>query len=251
MEELTMPYGATVEGNGSWWPAIVGDHPMKNTSSSLNLVPGPCRIAASWDGENGADVVLTTGGEVKRVAHIPAKNQRGGGGLALSWSPSEPGKETGSSSTRSPRRAKPERSKSTPCPPPSRRGGGVGDGTTGNGLDAVRRAQAGVVGEQRKGHDSGRARAERHTRYILAPRRCASADHRLRREPLDVALSQKSQVIRHGRPPQWANGACGDGRTRANRDVRVHGDTRNTVPCGCDDLPSSRLATASTGGGGR
>lgn len=78
MEELTMPYGATVEGNGSWWPAIVGDHPMKNTSSSLNLVPGPCRVSASWDGENAADLVLTTGGEVKRVAHIPAKNERGG-----------------------------------------------------------------------------------------------------------------------------------------------------------------------------
>ena len=79
IEDLVMPYGVTVEGNGSWWPAIVGAHPMKNTSSSLNLIPGPCRVSASWDGENAADLVLTTGGEVKRVAHIPAKNERGGG----------------------------------------------------------------------------------------------------------------------------------------------------------------------------
>ena len=76
MEELVMPYGATVEGNGSWWPAIVGDHPMKNTSSSLNLVPGPCRIAASWDGENGADVVLTTGGEAVSYTHLTLPTKR-------------------------------------------------------------------------------------------------------------------------------------------------------------------------------
>ena len=76
--DFVMPYGVTVEGDGSWYPKIVGDHPMKNTSSSLNVVPGPCRVSASWDGETGADVVLTTGGEVKRVAHIPAKDQRGG-----------------------------------------------------------------------------------------------------------------------------------------------------------------------------
>lgn len=79
IEELVMPYGATVEGNGSWWPAIVGAHPMKNTSSSLNLVPGPCRVSASWDGENNVDVGLTTVEGDKRVANIPAKKQRGGG----------------------------------------------------------------------------------------------------------------------------------------------------------------------------
>ena len=247
--DFVMPYGATVEGDGTWYPKIVGDHPMKNTSSSLNLVPGPCRIAASWDGENGADVVLTTGGEVKRVAHIPAKNQRGGGGLALSWSPSEQGKGTGSSSTRKARREKLAPSRSTQCRPSSCQGGGIDDGTNGNGLDAVAGAEARIVGEQRKGRDSGRAWAERHQRYILAPRRCASADHRFRRGPLDVALPQKPQVIRHGRPPQWANGACGDGRTGANRHVRVHRNTRYAAACGRDDFPSPRLATAVAGGG--
>ena len=246
--DFVMPYGVTVEGDGSWYPKIVGDHPMKNTSSSLNVVPGPCRVSASWDGETGADVVLTTGGEVKRVAHIPAKDQRGGG-LALSWSPSEQGKGTGSSSTRKARREKLAPSRSTQCRPSSCQGGGIDDGTNGNGLDAVAGAEARIVGEQRKGRDSGRAWAERHQRYILAPRRCASADHRFRRGPLDVALPQKTQVIRHGRPPQWANSACGDGRTGANRRVRVHRNTRYAAACGRDDFPSPRLATAVAGGG--
>ena len=79
MEELTMPYGATVEGDGSWYPKIVGDHPMKKTPVSLGLVPGPCRVSASWDGENNVDVGLTTVEGDKRVANIPAKKQRGGG----------------------------------------------------------------------------------------------------------------------------------------------------------------------------
>ena len=79
MEELTMPYGATVEGDGSWYPKIVGDHPMKKTPVSLGLVPGPCRVSASWDGENTVDVGLTTVEGDKRVASIPAKKQRGGG----------------------------------------------------------------------------------------------------------------------------------------------------------------------------
>ena len=129
-------------------------------------------------------------------------------------------------------------------------GGGVNDDTTGNGLDAVRRAQAGVVGEQRKGHDSSRARPERHRRYILAPGRCASIADRFRRGPVDVALPQKPQAIRYGRPPQWANGARGDGRAGANRDVCVHGNPGYAAACGRDYLPNPRLTTTAVAGGG-
>ena len=79
--DFVMPYGVTVEGDGSWYPKIVGDHPMRKTPVSLGLIPGPCRVFASWDGENNVDVGLTTVGGDKRVARIPAKNQRGGGGI--------------------------------------------------------------------------------------------------------------------------------------------------------------------------
>ena len=249
MEELTMPYGATVEGNGSWWPAIVGDHPMKNTSSSLNLVPGPCRIAASWDGENGADVVLTTGGEVKRVAHIPAKNQRGGG-LALSWSPSEPGKETESSSTRSPRRAKPAPSRSTQCPPPSCRGGGVGDGTIGNGLDALPGHQAHIVSEFGARTDRRRQGRQRHRDHLLVACGCPSADYRLRREQVDVTLRGVTQAVRHGWSTQRENRPCGDGESRENRHVCLDRDAGQSTTGGCDYLPSPGVLTTAVAGGG-
>ena len=72
-----MPYGVTVEGDGSWYPKIVGAHPKKATGSRLALVPGPCRVAFSWAGESAADLVLVNGDDVKRPARLAEK--RGGG----------------------------------------------------------------------------------------------------------------------------------------------------------------------------
>lgn len=72
-----MPYGVTVEGDGSWYPKIVGAHPKKVNGSRLALVPGPCRVAFSWAGESAADLVLVNGDDVKRPARLAEK--RGGG----------------------------------------------------------------------------------------------------------------------------------------------------------------------------
>ena len=73
IEELVLPYGVTVQGDGTWYPKIVGDHPKKVTNSGLSLPPGPCRVAISWDGENMADLVLANGSSTKRPAKLPAK----------------------------------------------------------------------------------------------------------------------------------------------------------------------------------
>lgn len=73
IEELVLPYGVTVEGDGSWYPPIVGDHPKKVTDSSVSLPPGPCRVAFSWDGERTIDLVLANGSSVKRPASLAAK----------------------------------------------------------------------------------------------------------------------------------------------------------------------------------
>ena len=248
MEELTMPYGATVEGDGSWYPKIVGDHPMKKTPVSLGLVPGPCRVSASWDGENNVDVGLTTVEGDKRVANIPAKKQRGGG-LALSWSSSEPEQATGYGSTCRARRAKPALSKSTPCPPPSRRGGGVDDSTTGNGLDALAGHQTRHDGGLHTRRDSGRSWAKRHSQRFLATCRGASAGLGFRRGQVDVDLQRVPNPLRDERTTQGAHhpshhGQAGDGAT-----VRFHGGPVEADTAGRDDLPSPRLATASTGGG--
>lgn len=47
---IVMPYGVTVRGTGFSNPAIVGNHPRKVTNVALGLVPGPCRVSASWEG---------------------------------------------------------------------------------------------------------------------------------------------------------------------------------------------------------
>ena len=79
MEDLgfAMPYGVTVEGDGSWYPKIVGNHPHKATGTRLNLIPGPCRVAFSWAGEAAAELVLVNGDDTKRPARLAEK--RGGG----------------------------------------------------------------------------------------------------------------------------------------------------------------------------
>lgn len=70
IEELAMPYGVTVEGNGGWYPKIVGSHPKKVTNAGLSLTPGPCRVAFSWDGTAAAELVLINGSSVKRPARV-------------------------------------------------------------------------------------------------------------------------------------------------------------------------------------
>lgn len=253
MEDLgfAMPYGVTVEGDGSWYPKIVGNHPHKATGTRLNLIPGPCRVAFSWAGEAAAELVLVNGDDTKRPARLAEKR---GGVHAQRWSSSAPAGAIRSNSMRGASVAKPALSRcirsifwsSTPA-----QGGGVSDCTTGNGLDALAGAEARIVGEQRGSRNRRGQGQQGHRDHVLAPRRWASADHRFQRGPLDVPLSQKPQAVWYGRPSQWANGPRSDGRTRPNRDVRVHRNPGYAAPCGCDDFPSPRLTTTSTGGGGR
>lgn len=75
---ITMPYGVTIEGNGSKLPQIVGSHPKRRTSISLNIPSGPCRVGLSWDGPEGIQLLHYSGGSQRIIAgEITAKT--GGG----------------------------------------------------------------------------------------------------------------------------------------------------------------------------
>lgn len=73
IEELVMPYGVTVQGDGTSYPKIVGDHPNKVTPSGLSLLPVPCRVAFSWAGENSVELSLVNGDTIKIPARLAAK----------------------------------------------------------------------------------------------------------------------------------------------------------------------------------
>lgn len=77
---VVMPYGVTVQGAGGSQAQIVGNHPMKDTNVALRLTPGPCRVAASWEGNEQVFVrVQNRGKSIDRaVATI-----RGGGGYTF------------------------------------------------------------------------------------------------------------------------------------------------------------------------
>lgn len=78
---VRMPYGVTVEGDGISKDArLVGSHPRQDSSSYLQLDPGPTRIAVSWEGpEEMRAYVYNRGTRSGRVvATIPA---RSGGGV--------------------------------------------------------------------------------------------------------------------------------------------------------------------------
>ena len=56
---FVMPYGVTVEGTGDRNAQIVTESAQANSSFSLKLPDGPCRVAASWDGPESVRLVHT------------------------------------------------------------------------------------------------------------------------------------------------------------------------------------------------
>lgn len=78
--DIVMPYGVTVVGDGSNYPAIDGDHPRKVTGSSIELTPGPCKVSASWEGPDRAILQVSNGGKTRSLATIPEKT---GGGVTF------------------------------------------------------------------------------------------------------------------------------------------------------------------------
>lgn len=74
---IAMPYGVTVQGDGSNYPSIVGEHSKKATNSSISLPAGPCRVAASWEGPDNISLQVVSGGKMRKLANLPEK--AGGG----------------------------------------------------------------------------------------------------------------------------------------------------------------------------
>ena len=77
--EIVMPYGVTVVGDGTNNPKLATSHPKQLQNFGLKLPPGPCRIAASWEGEENVGIVVQTSGtrNYRTVGNIP---ERSGGG---------------------------------------------------------------------------------------------------------------------------------------------------------------------------
>ena len=76
---VVMPYGVTVVGDGTNNPKLAAPHPKQMQNFGLKLPPGPCRIAASWEGDEKVGVVVQTSGtrNYRTVGNIP---ERSGGG---------------------------------------------------------------------------------------------------------------------------------------------------------------------------
>lgn len=130
--EIVMPYGVTVVGDGTNNPKLAAEHPKQMQNFGLTLPPGPCRIAASWEGDEKVGVVVQTNGtrNYRIVGNIPEKS--GGGVHVKGCSPSGRSKTTTCTSTDTSSHPAPRalsrftRSTSSSAP---RRGGGVGDRT--------------------------------------------------------------------------------------------------------------------------
>ena len=129
--EIVMPYGVTVVGDGTNNPKLATSHPKQLQNFGLKLPPGPCRIAASWEGEENVGIVVQTNGtrNYRTVGNIP---ERSGGGVPVrAWSQSGPSRTTTCTSTdtnfRRARKALSRFTRSTSSSAP-RRGGGVGGG---------------------------------------------------------------------------------------------------------------------------
>lgn len=56
---IVMPYGVTVEGDGSRNARIVTNSAQSSSDFALKLPDGPCRVAASWDGPEAVRLVHT------------------------------------------------------------------------------------------------------------------------------------------------------------------------------------------------
>ena len=80
---IVMPYGVTLEGDGTAYAKIPKDHPKRLNPSRLAL-PNlqPCRVSASWaENPNPIDVNLYNGNRfVRTLATIQAGGGGGGGG---------------------------------------------------------------------------------------------------------------------------------------------------------------------------
>ena len=126
---ITMPYGVTMVGDGTNNPKLAAPHPKQMQNFGLKLPPGPCRIAASWEGEEKVGIVVQTNGtrNYRTIGNIPEKS---GGVHVKGCSPSGRSKTTTCTSTDTSSHPAPRalsrftRSTSNSAP---RRGGGVGD----------------------------------------------------------------------------------------------------------------------------
>lgn len=68
-----MPYGVTVEGDGTNVPKPAVKHPKQFGAAGLSLTPGPCRVAVSWEGPERLNVILQNGSNYRTVDSIPEK----------------------------------------------------------------------------------------------------------------------------------------------------------------------------------
>lgn len=122
--EIAMPYGYTVGGAPDMYWLTRAD----GSTANVDLVPGPCRVMASWAGPERASFVLLHANGGKSVLDTIEK-KAGGGHAILGWLPSALSRATRyvSKLLPAPRPTRPAPSRCTRWYPSSSTGGGVGD----------------------------------------------------------------------------------------------------------------------------
>ena len=212
---------------------------------------GPSVVAASWSGPQKAELWhhhnTGAGFQWRKLAEF-----NGGGGEPRSESEQNPGRKSWCMSVlRRLRRMWPRTTEGrSRFIRSSSWGGGVGDGTTGNGLDALACDQACHDGGQYTRRDSGRAGSKRHGQRFLAPRRCASAGLGFRRGAVDVDLRRAASSVWNEWAPQGKNRPRYHGQAGDRAHIRLHGRPVETHLARNHHLSDSCvLATTSTGGG--
>ena len=240
--EGIMPYGMTFKPRaGSSYvnnPASSSSH---ISSHGLALPSAPVTVSASWTGAEECGVYLSRNGVLSQIGTIPAKS--GGGSVLPSLPSSEDSRATTSTSTAdqpgTEKEAQPAPSRLSP-PQPSAPGGGVGDGTIGNGLDALAGHQARLNGGQYTGSDSVWPWTTGYRERFLAPGRCASAHHRFRRGPVDVDLLRVASPVRHGRSAQWSYRPSRHGQGGTGEAVRLNERPGESDVAGTYDFSGAR-----------
>ena len=211
---------------------------------------GPSVVAASWSGPQNAELWhhhnTGAGFQWRKLAEF------NGGGEPRSESEQNPGRKSWCMSVlRRLRRMWPRTTEGrSRFIRSSSWGGGVGDGTTGNGLDALAGHQARHDGGQHTGPDSGRSWAERHSQRFLAPGGRAPVGPGFRRGPVDVHLPRVENLVWDAGTAQGPHCASHHGHGGDCETVRLDGGPVETHLARNHHLSDSCvLATTSTGGG--
>lgn len=67
VDVLNLPYGATIESDGTRYPKIATKTPNQVDNSAIRLPSGPCRVVLSWNGPEALRLTWSGSGHLTEV----------------------------------------------------------------------------------------------------------------------------------------------------------------------------------------